>query len=219
MKNICITLMLIVVVTAGCTSMNVRPVDSAIKPSHICIKENPLVRVDDLVQVVKMVWIDTASRARSFLIRYRRHANISLRIPRHENIYYRRYRYEGQVRSPARILWYVTKSQHQKNSMQLKACSALDEIIIGKAKDLFRNFQRLGIYEWTDIMRDTSNNPNHSLMALRFNNSEIFRYPIGLQSFLETVKREDGKSLCLQSPQTISAKSFAILYSKGMGII
>ena len=53
MKNICIALILIALVTVGCTSMNVRPVDSNMKPSHICIKENPLVKVDDFVQVVK----------------------------------------------------------------------------------------------------------------------------------------------------------------------
>jgi hypothetical protein len=53
MKKICIALILFAVVSVGCTSMNVRPVDSNMKPSHICIKENQLVRVDDFVQVVR----------------------------------------------------------------------------------------------------------------------------------------------------------------------
>jgi hypothetical protein len=53
MTKICIALMLVAVVAVGCTSMNVRPIDPNMKPSHICIKENPLVKVDDFVQVVR----------------------------------------------------------------------------------------------------------------------------------------------------------------------
>jgi predicted nucleic acid-binding protein len=137
---------------------------------------------------------------------------------KHENVYYRRYRYPAQVRGPARILWYVMKDHRYRNSMQLKACSFLDEVVTGKAKDLFKRFQRLGIYEWTDILRDAQKKPDNPLMALCFSNTEVFPHPIDLQSFTGIVKREDDKSLCLQSPQVISAKSFAILYKAGMGI-
>jgi len=136
---------------------------------------------------------------------------------RHENVYYRRYRYPAQVRSPGRILWYVMKDTDYRNSMQLKACSFLDEVVTGKAKDLFKRFQRLGIYEWRDILRDAGN-PDNPLMALRFSNTEAFRSPINLQSVIEIVKKGDGKSLCLQSPQIISARSFEALYCAGMEI-
>ncbi len=135
-----------------------------------------------------------------------------------ENVYYRRYRYPSEVRGPGRILWYVTKDYNHRNSMQLRACSLLEEVVIGKAKALFKRFQRLGVYEWTNVLRDTDGNPDASLMVLRFSNTEVFRHPISLETFGQIVRSEDQKSLCLQSPQPISSKAFAILYKTGMGI-
>ena len=37
--------------------------------------------------------------------------------------------------------------------MTIKACSQLEEVVIGKPKELFRRFQRLGIYEWPTYMK------------------------------------------------------------------
>jgi hypothetical protein len=135
---------------------------------------------------------------------------------KHENVYFRRYRYATEVRSPGRILWYVMKDAHYRNSMHLKACSFLDEVATGRAKDLFRRFQRLGVYDWRDILGAARKNPDNAIMALRFSNTEVFPSPIDLQSVFEIVKKEDGKSLCLQSPQLVSAKSFETLYRAGM---
>lgn len=135
---------------------------------------------------------------------------------RHENVYYRRYTAPSQVKSPARILWYVTKDVRYAGSMHLKACSFLDEVIIAKAKDLFKRFHRLGIYEWKDILKTCGDNPDDHLMALRFSNTEIFKRPISLQYFTEIVKREDGKSPFLRSPQVISTRAFSVIYSYGM---
>ena len=51
--NVLLLSMVTAIAAVGCTTMNVRPVDSSIKPGHICIKENPLVRVDDFVEVLR----------------------------------------------------------------------------------------------------------------------------------------------------------------------
>lgn len=42
-----------IMITSGCTSINVRPIDSSLKMSHVCIENNPKVLVDDFVQVVE----------------------------------------------------------------------------------------------------------------------------------------------------------------------
>lgn len=43
----------VVITASGCTSIDVRPVDPALKMSHVCIQENPKVLVTDFVQVVE----------------------------------------------------------------------------------------------------------------------------------------------------------------------
>ncbi|PTU31594.1 Sbal_3080 family lipoprotein [Stenotrophobium rhamnosiphilum] len=40
-------------VTAGCTSVTVRPVDQSLGIKHICIKENPKVQVNDFIEVIR----------------------------------------------------------------------------------------------------------------------------------------------------------------------
>lgn len=52
MKNLFLILIVSIGISA-CTSVNVRPVDSTIKLDHVCIKENPKVRVSDFVQVLQ----------------------------------------------------------------------------------------------------------------------------------------------------------------------
>jgi len=37
--------------------------------------------------------------------------------------------------------------------LSVKACSRLEEAIIGKPKELFRRFKRLGVYEWKDVSK------------------------------------------------------------------
>jgi hypothetical protein len=39
-------------IAAGCTTVNVRPMTADHKPTYVCIRENPKVKVDDFVQVV-----------------------------------------------------------------------------------------------------------------------------------------------------------------------
>ena len=53
MKKLCVLLVLLAVGTVGCTSINVRPIDAGLKPTHVCIQENPKVKVDDFIQVVR----------------------------------------------------------------------------------------------------------------------------------------------------------------------
>ncbi|MCP3944188.1 MAG: hypothetical protein GY710_22300 [Desulfobacteraceae bacterium] len=41
------------IVLAGCTAMTVRPVDKSLLLQHICIQENPKVRVSDFITVLQ----------------------------------------------------------------------------------------------------------------------------------------------------------------------
>jgi predicted nucleic acid-binding protein/GNAT superfamily N-acetyltransferase len=132
---------------------------------------------------------------------------------RNENVYYRSARSGGGIMSPARILWYVTQDKDNPiTSMQIRACSSLDEVIIGRAKDLYNRFERLGIYDWEDVLRTAKHNVNKKIMALRFSNTVLLPRPIGLQTLKNIIYEEEGKESMLQSPQRINNLTFARIY-------
>ncbi|MGV2336854.1 MAG UNVERIFIED_CONTAM: hypothetical protein LVR18_23095 [Planctomycetaceae bacterium] len=79
----------------------------------------------------------------------------------------------------------------------LRACSSLTGVEIGEAKELYRRFRRLGVYEWRDVLR-TAGAPTGSLMALEFTDTELFTPAIGwaeIQSIMEKHKRHNHRFL------------------------
>ncbi|MHB8066400.1 MAG: GNAT family N-acetyltransferase [Desulfobaccales bacterium] len=132
---------------------------------------------------------------------------------RNENVYYRSKHSFWKIVSPARILWYVLPSQkHLTSSKQIRACSSLDEVIIGPPKKLFKRFERLGVYKWPDVLRTANNNINNDIMALRFSNTELLPYPIKLSVLRNIITEEEHKQPSLQSPQRILPNTFARIY-------
>lgn len=132
---------------------------------------------------------------------------------RNENVYYRSARSGGGILSPARILWYVKQDKdNPRTSMQVRACSLLDEVIIGRAKDVYNQFERLGIYEWEDVRRTAGDDANNKIMALRFSNTVILPKPIGLGTLNNILQEEEDKMALLQAPQRIKTETFARIY-------
>lgn len=89
---------------------------------------------------------------------------------------------------------------------------------MGRAKDLFRRFQRLGVYEWKNILRTAKGEPYRNIMAMIFSNTELFHRPIDLQCARNIIREQEDKALLLRSPQRISARSFAAIYKMGTQI-
>lgn len=112
------------------------------------------------------------------------------------------------MQAPGRILWYVSKDSEGKGSMSIKACSRLREVTTGSAKDLYRRFRRLGVYNWGDIYKLSGHSNSKRLTALRFSHTEKFNKPL-------TVK--DLKVLQLKSPfpgpRPISHELFVTAYN------
>ncbi len=48
-----ITLVFVITFSLGCTSINVRPIETRSEMDHVCIKHNPAVQVDNFVAVVR----------------------------------------------------------------------------------------------------------------------------------------------------------------------
>ncbi len=132
---------------------------------------------------------------------------------RNENVYYRSKHSNTRIKSPARILWYINKSKKYEGTMSIRACSLIDEVIIGSARTLFRRFERLGVYRWEDIIKTAKGNPDERIMAIRFSNSELFKNPINLELLKSIFLRSEGKNIVLQSPQLISRKTFTEIYN------
>jgi len=126
-----------------------------------------------------------------------------------EAVYYRAKQISG-LKYPGRILWYVSHGNEKTGSMSVKACSSLDEIVIGKPKELYKQFRRLGIYEWRNVWELAHKNLDEKIMAIRFSDTERFHTPVSLQE-LERL----GVAGPIQSPRPIAPEVFAKIYSMG----
>lgn len=127
-----------------------------------------------------------------------------------EAVYYRS-RKPGILEAPGRVLWYVSKQEAYQGAMSLRACSQIDEVIVGRPKDLFRRFERLGIYEWKQLLSLAKNDTDNEVMCVRFSNTELFSDPIPW-THLSSLLRDFGYAGNLQSPRRISREAFANIY-------
>lgn len=125
-----------------------------------------------------------------------------------EGAYYRSAE-NNNLKVPGRILWYVSKGDGD-GSMSIKACSMLEEVVLGKPKELFRRFQRLGVFEWRDIYAFSGKDLTKDLVAFRFRMTERFQKPVGMDS-LESLDIRGP----FMSPREISDSQFAFIYKKG----
>lgn len=115
-----------------------------------------------------------------------------------------------QLQHPCRVLWYVSKGPEGRGSMTVKACSRIEEVFIGKPKELFKKFSRLGVYQWRDVLAAANGNINEHLLAFRFAMTERFVNPISLDQ-LERL----GISPPIMSPRRVSPEQFAEIYRLG----
>lgn len=134
-----------------------------------------------------------------------------------EGVYYRASR-PAVLSAPGRILWYVSRARAGtiQGASAIRACSRLEEVVVGKPKELFRQFRRLGIYEWQHVMKIAEGSEDQPLMAVRFTDTELFPAPIPLDELRATYATL-GKGLVLQSPSRVTPPElFAQLYRRGM---
>jgi hypothetical protein len=128
-----------------------------------------------------------------------------------EGVYYRSAE-NNNLAVPGRVLWYVSKDTGD-GSMSIKACSQLEEVVVGKPKELFRRFQRLGVYEWRDVYEAAGKNITTDIAAFRFRMTERFRNAVGMDT-LEAL----GIRGPFMSPRKISGSQFASIYTKGYAL-
>lgn len=145
-----------------------------------------------------------------------------------EAVYYKSKQAPKQLQTgvKGRILWYVSgdkKYNDQQQLSKIRACSYLDEVVIGKAKDLYFQFRNLGIYKESDVLELTRDqkirtinlneqlNPNKEIIAIKFSHTELFDYPISLSKLKQIL----DKKFTMQSTIFINSEQFAIIYKLG----
>jgi hypothetical protein len=94
--------------------------------------------------------------------------------------------------------------------MSIKACSHLEERIVGTPKELYARFRHLGVYTWQHVLETVDGNIDHPLMAFRFSGTERFARPITLAE----LQRMDIPQP--QNPRRITGEQFAAIYQLGM---
>lgn len=127
-----------------------------------------------------------------------------LKVFNRENVFYRSPR-SWPTNKPRRILWYVSKI------CSYRACSRILDVVVGPAKEVFKRFERLGVYEWRDIEKLAAKNPQREIMAIHFSDTEIFPEPIDLSQ-----AKIFGVGKIQIGAHPISEAAFLQIYSNGM---
>ena len=136
-------------------------------------------------------------------------ANIELALQK-ESAYYRCKNASRGIAAPARILWYVSQDRQCLGAGCIRACSYLDEVHVGSAKETYKRFRRYGVYTRSDLLRLTGGDLSKEVMVLRFRDTELLVNPVPWGSDLWEML---GKKDTMQSPVRITADAFHKLYS------
>lgn len=131
-----------------------------------------------------------------------------------ENVYYRS-SYTKLPKANSRILWYVSKGQSSgyQGIKSIRACSYVDEVIVGTPKDLFKKYNKLGVLNWWNLLEVADNDIEKEILLFKFSRTELFKNPIPLEKYCEI----SGNNSAPQAPILVGSSVFEELYLLGMG--
>ena len=118
-----------------------------------------------------------------------------------EHVYYKAVR--AGEEAPGRILWYASAPTHQ-----LFACSLLVDVRDGSATDLYRKYQRLGVYTYPQVR--AIEEKAGQVRALNVTGTELLPKAVTLDR-LRTLADQMGEKLNLVGSRRITSGLFAAL--------
>jgi GNAT superfamily N-acetyltransferase len=113
-----------------------------------------------------------------------------------------------------RILWYVSGSDKDKGFIEIqavRACSILDEVVIGTPEELDLRFRNLGVYKKEDLLKIANGDENQDIMAVKFSTTELFDRPI----FLTNIRKILNNKTTIQNSIEITDRQFEQIYKMG----
>lgn len=138
-------------------------------------------------------------------------SNIMLQTRR---VYYRS-KQGLRIDFPARIIWYASENdQHGLGKCGI-GLSLINHVEIGPAKELFKKYERFGVYTWKDLLKTAKNDPAKHLMAIVFAKTELFKKTLDFHLISETIQTIEGRVFNPVSPFAISQESFREMYRLG----
>ena len=123
-----------------------------------------------------------------------------------EHVYYKKGK-AGED-SPGRVLWYVSGDV----GGEVFGCSLLMDVRDGPAKELYRDYRRLGIYAFDDVK--ASADKKGSVRALNITDTELLPIPVSLPR-LRSLAAETGDGLNLVGARRISQSLFQAIIREG----
>ena len=134
------------------------------------------------------------------------------RLLRPDNVFYRSARNFGTLKSPTRILWYVS------GDSLIVGSSHLDCIEVGPAKDIFRKHQKRGTLDRKAVVQIAKGNPEGEVMALSFSGTHPFPNHVSLADIRKIYSDlGDGTQFAPRSILRVSADIFHELFKRGHG--
>lgn len=134
-----------------------------------------------------------------------------------ENVYYRSVKPDIE-QFPGIILWYASDQKGFTRKKGIVACSYLNKVEIGEAKQLFTIFKRYGIYKWADIFDLAKKDGSNPIKVLQFSDTEVFETPVKLKTVHQILVSENFKKNTFMSPVRVSKEVFNKIYKEGKRI-
>ena len=134
-----------------------------------------------------------------------------------ENVYYRSY--QPNIESfPGRILWYASQEKGFNRQKAIVACSYLNNVVTGEAKQLYSTFRRFGIYKWPEIINLAKGDIYKLIKVLQFSDTEVFEKPVSFKTINEVLLSENLKRQTFVSPVKVTSQVFNRIYKLGKRI-
>lgn len=131
-----------------------------------------------------------------------------------DSVYYRSVKPQV-IYKAGRILWYVSADPKHLGGSCIRACSQITNYQIGDAKEMFKKYERFGVYRWNEIKSLSESTANNGkVMAIEFTDTELFQNIIPYQTAVECLKQYKCFSN-FQSPVSIEERAFFELYNLG----
>lgn len=128
-----------------------------------------------------------------------------------ESAYYRSAK-SPVLTCPGRVLWYVSEYEKYKGTKTIRACSRIIELAIGKPKELYSRFKRLGVYEWLHVLDTADGDLDKNIMAIRFDDTELLP-PVSLEVIQRILARNEIGDNNMRCPFFIPPKVFGEIYA------
>jgi hypothetical protein len=127
------------------------------------------------------------------------------------NVYYRAP--NPRLPKEGRILWYVSRGSSGGKYGQIRAASYVETVAISSAKTLFRKYESLGVYKWSDIYALAKENAQAHIMGFEFSDTELLSKPLSFADAQEIFIKAGRSNNQFVSPVEISHDLFMTIYA------